>query len=143
MTTRDACDAGCERRIIVRMFTDRSLRLAVSGLVFAALSACSSSPDVDPAAAPTLSAMAHALMDSRPRSDTMQYVPAPPGIHELLDLEEVRIFPEGVYFVTDSAFVQEDGVFVPRDPASFKPTPGDDPSYMHVALDVFVYHIAG
>lgn len=127
----------------MRMVTDRSLRLALSGLVLAALSACSSGPDVDPAAAPALSAMAHALMDSRPKSDTMQYAPAPPGVHELLDLEQVRIHPEGVYFQTGSAFVEEDGVFVPRDAATFRPEAAGDPSYTHVALDVFVYHIAG
>ena len=125
------------------MITDRFLRRALTGLVLGVLSACSSRPDVDPASAPALSSMAHALMDSRPGADTMQYAPAAPGIHDLLDLEEVRIHPDGVYFQTDSAFVEEDGVFVPRDPASFDPAASGDPSYTHVALDVFIYHIAG
>jgi hypothetical protein len=125
------------------MITDRFLRLALSGLMLAALSACSSRPEFDPASAPALSAMAHALMASHPHSDTMQYAPAPPGIYDLLDLEQVRIHSDGVYFQTDSAFVEEDGIFVPRDPASFDPAASGDPSYTHVALDVFIYHISG
>jgi len=113
--TRGACDAGCERGIIVRMEMGRIL---LSAFVLGALSACSSKPDVDAASAPA-------------------------GIFDLLDLEQVRIHPDGVYFQTDSGFVQEDGVFVPRNPATFVPPAAGDPSYTHVALDVFIYHIAG
>jgi hypothetical protein len=125
------------------MITDRFLRLALAGLMLAALSACSSRPDVDPASAPALSAMAHALMASQPGSERVLHLPAPPGIYDLLDLEEVTIRSDGVYFRTDSAFVEEDGVFVPRDSASFDPTASGDPHYTHVALDVYLYHIAG
>jgi hypothetical protein len=45
--------------------------------------------------------------------------------------------------VTSSFFVEEDGVFVPRDPATFESTTGGDPSSTRVALDVFTCHIAG
>ena len=47
-----------------------------------------------------------------------------------------------MYIATDSSFVEEDGVFVPRD-ATFRPDSSGDPSYTPVALDVFIYHIAG
>jgi len=138
--TRGACDAGCERGIIVRMSMGRIL---LSAFVLGALSACSSKPDVDAASAPALSAMAHALMARQSTSTAVEYAPAPAGIFDLLDLEQVRIHPDGVYFQTDSGFVQEDGVFVPRNPATFVPPAAGDPSYTHVALDVFIYHIAG
>jgi len=136
------CDAGSERGIIERMAIDRPFGLVLSCLVLTALSACSSRPDVDSESAPALSAMAHALMDSNPRSDTVQYPPWPPEIREHLDPEQIRIHPEGVYIATDSSFVEEDGVFVPRD-ATFRPDSSGDPSYTPVALDVFIYHIAG
>jgi hypothetical protein len=115
------------------------LRIVLSCLALTALAACSSRPDIDPASAPALSAMAHALMDNH----DVRYPPWPPGIWNILDPEQIRIDPEGVYIVTDSFFVEEDGVFVPRDPATFKPIAGSDPSYTPVALDVFTYHIAG
>jgi hypothetical protein len=119
------------------------LRLALGCLVLAALSACSSRPDVDPASAPALSAMAHALMAKNRKSDSMQYAPWPAGVAKLLDLEEIRIHPEGVYFQTSRFFVEEDGVFVPRDAATFQPEASGDPNYTPLALDVFVYHISG
>jgi hypothetical protein len=125
------------------MITDRFLRPALIGLLIATPCACSSKPDVDAASAPALSAMAHALMASHPSSDTVQYAPAPQGIYDLLDLEEVRVYSEGVYFQTGSFFVQEDGVFVPRDPVSFDPTASGDPHFTHVALDVYLYRSAG
>jgi hypothetical protein len=125
------------------MAIDRPFGLVLSCLVLTALSACSSRPDVDPESAPALSAMAHALMDRNPRSDTVQYPPWPPEIRELLDPEQIRIHPEGVYIATDSSFVEEDGVFVPRDVTKFRPDSSGDPRYTPVALDVFTYPVAG
>lgn len=124
------------------MAINRPFRLVLSCLVLA-LSACSSRPDVHPDSAAALSAMAHALMDSNRRSDTVQYPPWPPEIWKFLDPEQIRIHPEGVYIATDSSFVEEDGVFVPRDVTTFRPDSSGDPSYTPVALDVFTYHIAG
>ena len=126
------------------MTIHRPFGLPLICLALAALTACSSRPEVDPKSVPALSAMARTLLDGS-RSDTVYHPKWPAGIRELLhpvQIEQIRIHPEGVYIVTSRSFVEEDGLFVPRDPATFQPDSGD-PSYTLVALDVFIYHVAG
>lgn len=59
-----------------------------------------------------------------------------------LDPERVYVTDEGLYVVTSSFFVQERGLFVPRDPG-FMPQAGTDPSYESLRPGVFSYNIAG
>ena len=124
------------------MAAHRPLRLVVLFAALCALAACTFKPDLDPQAAPAVSAMAHALMDS----GKMQDVPPsewPAGLRELVGPKAIWVRAEGVYMIKSSFFVQERGIFVPREPSKFVASPGTDPSYEPVALDVFTYYVAG
>jgi hypothetical protein len=56
--------------------------------------------------------------------------------------ERVYATPDGLYVVTSSFFVEEEGLFVPRS-ADFAPQPGTDPSYTSLGTGVFSYRIKG
>lgn len=59
-----------------------------------------------------------------------------------LDPERVYVTSEGLHIVTSSAFVEEQGFFVPRDP-TFAPQAGGDPTYVPVRSGVFSYRLKG
>ena len=140
-----ACDAGCNRGVgltIADMATHRSLGLVTLLVALCALGACVFKPHLDPQDAPAVSAMAHALMDSGKTGD----VPPsewPAGVVDLVGPKAIWVRPEGVYMITSSFFVEERGLFVPREPSKVVASPGTDPSYEPVALDVFTYYVAG
>ena len=58
-------------------------------------------------------------------------------------VRSVYIGHAGLYLETDRSQVQETGVFIPCDAATFIAAPGKDPDYVEVAKGVFTYHIAG
>jgi hypothetical protein len=59
-----------------------------------------------------------------------------------LDPERVYVSEEGLYIVISSWFVEERGLFVPRDP-DFVPEVGTDPSYVSIRKGVYAYRIKG
>jgi hypothetical protein len=65
-----------------------------------------------------------------------------PSAISRLDPERVYVAEEGLYVVTWSSFVQERGLFVPRDP-DFVPEVGADPSYVAIRNGVYAYRVKG
>lgn len=61
----------------------------------------------------------------------------------ILEPEVVRVASDGVYIVTSSFFVQEAGLFIPREAAVFVPVVGSDPEYRRQHGNVFSYRIRG
>lgn len=59
-----------------------------------------------------------------------------------LSPKSVRVSADGVYVVTSSIFVEEAGVFIPRDTA-FSPGRGGDPEYKSIHGRVFSYRVRG
>ncbi len=108
-------------------------------LAMAVVIGCGASPDADEIAA--LAAVAPTVLaEHRGTSD----VPAsqwPAGIARLRP-ERVYANDDGLYVVLSSRFVEERGLFVPRD-AAFVPQVGPDPSYVATGRGVFSYRIKG
>jgi hypothetical protein len=117
----------------------RSL-LLVTALVLA--SGCSKAPRVDPTQTQAIFADARALLETHRSSAEIQPASWPESFR-LLEPESVRTDEEGLYVVTWSRWVEERGIFVPRDAASFAPEAGADPEYSLISNAVFVYRIRG
>jgi hypothetical protein len=114
---------------------------AVALLCAILLSACVRAPSISAAEAEAVQAAAERLLTSTAETPTTSG-PLPPAI-DALEPKSVRIAPEGVYVETSSWFVEEAGIFVPRDPASFAPGSGSDAEYHRIHGNVFSYRIRG
>lgn len=103
------------------------------------MTGCGASPDAGDVAALATAAPA-VLAENRGAVD----VPASrwPAAIARLHPERVYATDDGLYVVTSSRFVDERGLFVPRD-AAFAPQPGTDPSYVATGRGVFSYWIKG
>lgn len=82
------------------------------------------------------------LMQARPeRRDILpaQWSPA------LRALKPKRVYTnaEGLYIATSAFFVQERGIYVPRDAGKVSTDPGRDPSYRYLALGFYAYRMEG
>jgi hypothetical protein len=105
------------------------------------LTGCVRAPSVsasDAAAIETaaIALMAHADLRTIPSNEWPKQIQA-------LGAENVHVAPEGLYIATSSFFVQEAGLFVPREAATFSPTSSGDPEYNLEHGHVFSYRIRG
>jgi hypothetical protein len=110
--------------------------------VLFSISGCSEPPRVDPAQTRAIFEEARALLETYRSNSEIEPVSWPPSLRAL-EPESVRSREEGLYVVTWSRSVEERGVFVPRDAATFSPKQGADPEYRLVSNAVFVYRIRG
>lgn len=105
------------------------------------LAACVRAPPISSTEAEAVQAAAQKLMEYT-AATPMTSGPLPSGIGNLKP-KSVRIAPEGVYIETSSWFVQETGIFVPRNSDTFMPVSGSDPEYERIHGSVFSYRIRG
>ena len=103
---------------------------------------CSEPPHVDPSGTRALFEAAQALLDVNPSTSTIDPAAWPQSLRALAP-EAVRSDALGLYVVTSSRWVEESGIFVPRDAARFSPQPGTDPEYTLVSNYVYLYRIRG
>ena len=102
------------------------------------LAACVRMPSVSQPEAVGLETVAAALMEHASSVSA-----AWPEEIRVLGPKAVRVAPDGLYVVTSSWFVEEAGLFVPRDPDAFSPVAGGDPEYRRLHGHVFSYRIRG
>lgn len=113
-------------------------RLAFA-LLLVALTACQRTPT--PAELEGLVIEVPALQRAAPLN---QDIPAAQWPDALKRLAPKRVYntADGLYIVTSSFFVTEQGIFVPRDTQRAPPT-GSDPSYTPIGLGFYSYRIEG
>ena len=104
------------------------------------LGACVRAPSMSESEAAAFEAAASALLARGSSDDAASAWPAE---IQALKPSSVRVTAEGIYVETSSWFVQEAGLFVPRDSAAFVPAPGGDPEYKRLYGNVFSYRISG
>jgi hypothetical protein len=104
------------------------------------LGGCARTPSVSESEAARLEAVASAWLARGSVDDASAAWPAE---IQALKPNAVRVTSQGVYVVTSSSFVEEAGLFVPRDPSAFVPDPGGDPEYKKLYGNVFSYRIRG
>jgi hypothetical protein len=97
-------------------------------------------PSVSHAQAAVVAEVAAVLLTQGPEEE----IPREAWSAELraLNAKSVRVDEEGVYVVTDSCFVEEAGLFVPRHPEKFVAV-GGDPEYRRIHGAVFSYRVRG
>lgn len=103
---------------------------------------CSEAPRVEPSDTRAIFEAAQALLDVNPSTSTIDPSAWPEGLGALAP-ESIQSDQLGLYVVTSSWWVEESGIFVPRDATGFAPQPGADPEYTLVANAVYVYRIRG
>jgi hypothetical protein len=130
---------GYERENGPEMTKRRGL-LLVAALV--SIVGCSEPPRVDPAQTRAIFEDARSLLETYRSNSEIELASWPPSLRAL-EPESVRSTEEGLYVVTWSRSVEERGVFVPRDAATFSPEQGTDPEYRLISNAVFVYRIRG
>ena len=113
--------------------------LALTAVLILALAGCLSGSHARELAA--LLKVAPQLMQVAPASG-----PLPPDQWptELKALDPKRVYatPDGLYIVTSTFFVQEEGLFLPRSP-TFSATPGRDPEFRFIVDGLYSYKIKG
>ena len=114
-------------------------KAALAALVLVSLAACSRIPE--PSQLSDLTIVGPAVLRAAPESGS---VPSSQWPASLVRLKPERVYstPEGLYVVTSSSFVEEQGLFVPRS-ASFTAQPGSDPEYTPIGQGLFSYRIRG
>ena len=111
--------------------------IVISCLLFGA---CVRAPSVSESEAAAFEAAARALLA---RGSVGEASSAWPAEIRALKPNAVRVTAEGIYVVTSSWFVEEAGLFVPRDSSAFVPASGGDPEYERLYGNVFSYRIRG
>ena len=109
--------------------------------VFVLVAGCARVPSLSQAEALAVEVAAASLLstvDARDVSESEW-----PEEFLVLDPEAVRVRSEGLYVVTSSWFVEEAGLFVPRQPAAFSPMVGGDPEYRSMHGHVYSYRTRG
>ena len=104
------------------------------------LGSCVRAPSISESEAAGFEAAASAWLARGSSDDASSAWPA--GI-QALKPNAVRVTAEGIYVETSSWFVQEAGLFVPRDASAFVPAAGGDPEYKRLYGNVFSYRIRG
>jgi hypothetical protein len=112
----------------------------VAALVLA--SGCSDAPRVHPSETSAIFDAAQALLDVNPSISEIDPAAWPEDLRALAP-EAIRSDQLGLYVVTSSRWVEERGIFVPRDATQFSPEPGTDPEYTLVSNAVYLYRIRG
>lgn len=112
------------------------------GTTCLALAACSREPPLDTATLQSVSAEATIMLASAPLPMRIPSANWPKTIRAL-NPQFVRTASEGLYIVTGSFFVEEQGYFVPRDEAVISPSAGSDPSFKFLGESVYWYEIKG
>lgn len=105
-------------------------------------SGCSEAPRVDPSETGAIFDAAQALLDVNPSKSTIDPAAWPESLRALTP-EAVRSDQLGLYVVTSSRWVEERGIFVPRDATRFSPQQGTDPEYTLVSNAVYLYRVRG
>jgi hypothetical protein len=124
------------------MFGPRTMRILILSFIACLVAACMRVPTLDEVEA---AAVMHAGRDLLSKSGPEAIIPPEAWPAEIQNLkpESVRVRPEGLYIRTGSSFVEEVGLFVPSDPATFVPVPRSDPAYERVHDSLFSYYVAG
>jgi hypothetical protein len=88
-----------------------------------------------------LQRVAPELLQSAPAVGPLPPEQWPPA---LVALHPSRVYaqPEGIYIVTSSFFVHEEGLFLPRS-SGFNAVPGGDPEYTRIVQGLYSYIIHG
>jgi hypothetical protein len=103
---------------------------------------CSQPPQVDPAQTSAIFDDARLLLETYRSNSEIEPASWPQSL-KALEPQSVRSTDQGLYVVTWSRSVEERGIFVPRDAATFSPEQGADPEYRLISNAVFVYRIRG
>lgn len=82
------------------------------------------------------------LMQARPESRDIPPAQWPPALRALKP-KRVYTNAEGLYIATSAFFVQEQGIYVPRDAGKVSTDPGRDPSYQYLGLGFYAYRMEG
>jgi hypothetical protein len=104
------------------------------------VSGCSKAPRVDASETGAIFDAAQALLDANPSMSRIDPA-ACPEVLKALAPEAIRSDQLGLYVVTWSRWVEERGIFVPRDATRFSPRPGTDPEYTLISNAVYLYRI--
>jgi hypothetical protein len=103
--------------------------------------ACDRIPGLDAAATETILVDAQLILDNA-SIGTLERS-AWPESFSTLSPKAVRVAEEGLFIVTYSFYVEESGIFVPRDLAEFEWEPRSDPSFLPIGGGLFEYHFTG
>jgi len=120
----------------------RARRALTAAAVVVLMWGCSHAPRVERSRTRAIYGAAHGLLLKYPAVATIDSSAWPESVRELEPVA-VRSREEGLYIVTWSHFVEENGVFVPRHWDRFSPKRGSDPEYRLIANAVFSYRIRG
>lgn len=118
------------------------MRTLILTCVLLLSAACARVPSLDEAQAREVVQAARELLDSFPGQ---QHIPEDrwPAVIRKLEPNSVLVNEEGIYIATYTLYVEAAGLFVPRDPSTFVPVVGSDPSYKPMHPPLFSYFIAG
>jgi hypothetical protein len=119
----------------------KAMRISIAALALL-LTACVRVPALDESEAMAVTQAASELLKNSRAQETIPPESWPAAI-ENLKPESVRAHPEGLYIETSSMYVEEWGLFVPREPATFAPVHGSDPEYKKMHPSLFSYYVAG
>ncbi|MDI9238557.1 hypothetical protein QLQ15_06470 [Lysobacter sp. LF1] len=113
--------------------------LALLAILLISLAGCRLGSRAEELAA--LLRIAPVLLQAAPPSGPLPPEQWPPALKSL-NPKSVYSRPEGIYIVTFSFFVEEEGLFLPRSPA-FAPVPGGDPEYTRIVQGLYSYRLQG
>jgi hypothetical protein len=120
----------------------KAMRILIVSFALLLTVGCMRVPALDEAEAVAVTRAARELLKSSRMQEVIPSKSWPAAIQNL-NPESVRAHPEGLYIQTGSMYVEEVGLFVPREPAAFVPARGSDPEYKQMHDSLFSYYIAG
>jgi hypothetical protein len=118
------------------------MRILIGALALLLTVACVRVPMLDESEVMAVTQAANELLRNSRTQETIPPESWPAAI-ENLKPESVRAHPEGLYIEIGSMYVEEWGLFVPREPATFVPVHGSDPEYKQMHPSLFSYYVAG
>lgn len=118
------------------------IRTLILTLALLLSAACSPVPSLDEAEAAEVVREARELMSSSKEGESISADRWPAAIRRL-DPNSVRVDKEGLYIVTYTLYVEEQGLFVPREPSTFVAEGRFEPSFGRMHPSLFSYRIAG
>ncbi|HET6629717.1 MAG TPA: hypothetical protein VFG91_08070, partial [Woeseiaceae bacterium] len=105
------------------------------------LAACSRVPQVDESAAKAILSDAAKVLTTSPIGSLSES--KWPDSFSRLSPSRVLVAEEGIYIATSVFFVDQAGIFVPRNPETFSAEPGGDPAYYPIFPGLYEFRIKG